>query len=45
MQKSYREIFIDVEGKIMDEDCVELSQTMMKAFKSAVVQRKRRIKA
>ena len=29
----------------MDEDCKELSQAMMKALKSAVVQRKRRIKA
>lgn len=30
---------------IFDEDCEELSPTMMKAFKSAVVQRNRRKKA
>ncbi len=49
-QKPTEEQFKEIEEAkrhpiVFDEDCQELSPAMMKAFKSAVVQRNRRKKA
>lgn len=45
INKEKHKISFETAAYVFDEDCEELSPAMMKAFKSAVVQRNRKKKA